>query len=102
MARPKVAVDFDDTLVHDQLWLPGAAHALRWLDRNTDLYIHTCRGNYPEGIQLVRDTLAQQLAPRRAAEIRVEPKPAADFYIDDRAHQPDWDKVVDLIARRGR
>lgn len=94
MARP-LAVDWDDTLVDAQTqeWLPGARTAIIQLRiRGYEPFIHTCRANWPEGLASIEAKLAAE-----RLSIRVEAKPYADFYIDDKAVpilDGDWQAVL--------
>lgn len=101
-----VACDWDDTLVDasSQLFLPDAVDALRWLNTNTKLLIHTCRASYPAGEQMVRDGLRRAFAPVVADGIVIVGKPDADVYVDNLAapYRGDWGRVLDEIAQAAR
>lgn len=90
-----VAIDWDSTLVDPvtQEWLPGARTAIIKLrTRGYEPFIHTCRANWPEGLASIEAKLAAE-----RLSIRVEPKPYADFYIDDKAVlivDGDWSLVL--------
>lgn len=110
MSRPAgiVAVDWDDTLVdaRTQEWLPGAKAALhQLLSEFRTVIIHTCRANWPEGLAQIEAKLAEA-APWRSAiaeeRIRIEPKPRADFYIDNQAIRFERSWPSALLAMRAR
>lgn len=90
----RVAVDWDDTLVdaRTQEWLPGARTAIRQLQgRGYDVFVHTCRANWPEGHASIEAKLAEA-----HLQLEVKPKPTADFYIDNLALRFDgeWPELV--------
>ena len=84
----KIGIDWDQTLVDTktQEWLPGALERLRRMVADgDDVFVHTCHANWPEGRASVEAKLAQA-----GLRLRVEAKPLADVYIDDRAEKPEW------------
>jgi histidinol phosphatase-like enzyme len=110
-----VAVDFDNTLIeHDEdgnaYAVEGAAEAMKALKQaGCHLAIHTCR----IGIAMEAGTVKQELDYITALlrqfgipfdEIYLQPKPVANFYIDDRAiaFEGDWDgplrRILDGIG----
>lgn len=82
MAPLIAAIDWDATLVDEnQEWLPGALDALRWFRRQKHLVvIHSARANYEDG----RRDIEQKLAKHKL-NFKIEAKPYADIYIDDKA-----------------
>jgi len=87
-----VAIDWDDTLVTNGDWLPGAERALIGLRRaRYEIIIHSCRAAWPEG----RAEIEAKLASARLSGLRLEAKPDALAYIDNRAiHFDDWVTVL--------
>ena len=86
-----IAIDWDGTLVVSPsgAWLPGALEALRYLVRNHTVLIHSCRANWPEGQEEIRQRLGAE-GLREQIDVRAG-KPEADLYIDDRALRfADW------------
>ena len=83
--RLTIAIDWDNTLVTSPNgpWLPGAQDALTYLNNRHNLVIHTCRANWPEGLQAITERLHEH---RLTIPIHTTPgKPHAHAYIDDRA-----------------
>lgn len=90
-----VAVDWDATLVDEnQEWLPGALDALRWLRRQKHLVvIHTARANYADGLAGIEAKLA-----KHKLQFKIEPKPYADIYVDDKGFRFErWPEVLKEI-----
>ncbi len=121
--KPRFAVDFDGTLIEDDKypamgdWIPGAADAVRKLERLGQVIIHTCRvapshhlTEEPLGqdavdaeIRLIRNKLGEEGLDH--LEIWTKPwKPPAAVYIDNKAvaFRGDWEQaledVMDTIA----
>jgi len=87
-----IAVDWDGTLVDPktQAWLPGAKVALhQLLSQHRHVIIHTSRANWLEGRVSVESKLAEAVArpweTSLGERLKIEPKPNADVYVDDRA-----------------
>jgi hypothetical protein len=100
---PIGASDWDDTLVDakTQEWLPGAEHALGVLvGRCRRLVIHTCHANWPEGRASVEAKLDTVLAGPARAQVSVEGKPNADFYIGNNyfAFAGDWSATLEAVG----
>jgi hypothetical protein len=102
-----VAVDWDGTLVDakTQEWLPGSVHALGvLLARCRTIIVHTCHANWPEGRAAVEAKLEEVVArpwtTSLGERLRVEPKPAADFYIGDNYlhHGGDWSETLEAVG----
>lgn len=91
----RIAVDWDGVIANGGDWVPGAVQALRILLRQKHhLVIHSCRGNYPAG----REMVAAKLNSVRLNDIELwdrPGKPDADVYIDDRALRfVDWPSTL--------
>lgn len=96
----KVAVDFDGVLVDASgEWLPGSLEMLRWLlGRGDTVIVHSCRANWLEGLQSIKDALLA--VGVMSAQIWTKPgKPDADLYVDDKAvhFAGDWQPIRALI-----
>jgi predicted mannosyl-3-phosphoglycerate phosphatase (HAD superfamily) len=96
-----IAVDFDGTLVDQQLqWLPGALEALqRMVKAGHKVIIHSCRANWPEGMASIEHKLQ---AAGLGIPIWDQPgKPAADIYVDDRAvhFANNWAEIIVQLER---
>jgi hypothetical protein len=105
---PTVCIDFDDTLVGYKKfgtpgeWLPGAVESLRFFRKKKfTIVIHSCRAQWPEGRREIEDKL-KEIGFRESSRFRIEEKPLAVAYIDDRAHAfaGDW-SAIDLEAIGG-
>jgi hypothetical protein len=85
-----VAVDWDHTLVEGGDWLPGAERALIGLRRGRyRIIVHSSRATYDQGRQEIAAKLSS--IGFHENEVRIEPKPEAILYIDDRAYRFDGD-----------
>jgi hypothetical protein len=98
-----LALDWDDTLVGraSKQWQPEALRALKLLLRSGNtVIVHSCRLGWPQG----RDEIVAKLREERLAHlVRLEPKPYADFYVDDKARLPDWPALLrEVNAGRSR
>jgi ribonucleotide monophosphatase NagD (HAD superfamily) len=96
---PAVAVDWDGTLVHGDTWLPGAERALLGLRRSRyEIIVHTVRAGWPQG----REQIAAKLDSLgfRENEVRIEAKPDALCYIDNRGYRftGDWQDALRHLA----
>ena len=96
-----LAIDFDNTImdtkhpVEGQKMGPPMPDALESLmdlhDAGHTLIIHTTRANNPSGRKSVADWLEYYDVDYDS----IMPKPAADFYIDDRAVEfQDWEDTL--------
>lgn len=99
MSRPTVAVDWDDCLVDakTQEWLDDAQLFLRHqLAAGRRVIVHTCRANWPEG----RESVKQQLAAAHLdhPDLSVVGKPEADVYVDNLAFRTTGDWTADSPA----
>lgn len=111
VTRPTLAVDWDNTLVHEktQEWLGGAEEALRALLKSGfTVWIHTCRGNYGAGREMVVSKLLAAGFERwvRSGDLELwlgEGKPNAAVYIDDRAIRFEgWSDLLPELRKLAR
>lgn len=102
---PTVCIDFDDTLVGYKKygtpgeWLPGACAALRFFRKKRyTIVIHSCRAQWPEGRAAIVAKM-KEIGFNESGRFRIEEKPLAVCYIDDRAREfkGDWSDI-DLAA----
>lgn len=118
MKPPVFAVDFDGTLVEDDKypdigeWLPGAANAIRELERHGRVVVFSCRTapvhhnteeprdeiHIDHGIWMMQRKLAEEGLGH--LEIWTKPyKPPATVYIDNKgiSFRGDWNKTMEDI-----
>lgn len=100
---PAVCVDFDHTLVHDGEWLPGALRSLKDLrSLGLTIIVYSTKANRPAGREEIAAALAHRGFPE-SDRLRIEPKPEALIYVDDRGHRfTDWHSAMRAIREACR
>ena len=117
----RIAVDFDGTLVEERWpelgdWLPGAVDALKKLALAYDeVVIFSCRlarmdtdeftpRNNMDQIIAMNDMLEQANIPKNVILWTKDYKPAAEFYVDDKAvrFNGDWDVTTAAVIGGGK
>lgn len=98
----KIAIDWDNTLVdHQGEWLEGAERAFRKLLIDHEVVIHSCRANWPQGVQSIEDKIRPIVRNRK---VQIVGKPVADLYIDDRSlpFNGDWPSLTREVSKLNR
>jgi hypothetical protein len=90
VSKPRICVDFDNTIFDGVGILPGCVEGLRELQKTYSVAIFTARATDAE-----RRQMAEILHTNNIPHDEIlPPKPEAAFYLDDKGRQfQGWDKV---------
>ena len=98
---PAVAIDYDGTLVDEHGVInSGALTALKAFRRmGLTIIVYSSRASHPEGREKIAQTLERRGFPE-SEKLRIEPKPEALIYIDDRGHRfAGWSDAIRATVR---
>lgn len=90
----RICVDFDNTIWDGKKVLDGCIETLTRLHEKYVIAIYSARPTQAERTQMIL-ILAKYKVPY---DVILDPKPDAEFYIDDKNLLPNWQEIANRLA----